>query len=79
MVLKEWKYDFHSFVNSAVYDAKFIILDEFVDKVLSKDFKGVNYITGSGMLQNTMQKIYKQRFEIIFTDQDMVEALSTQG
>jgi hypothetical protein len=79
LVLKEWKYDFHSFVNSAVYDAKFIILDEFVDKVLSKDFKGVNYITGSGMLQNTMQKIYKQRFEIIFTDQDMVEALSTQG
>ncbi len=75
LVLNEWKYDFHGFTDSSVYDVVVYVTDKLENKLISKNFSGVDDIPNSGIIPDSMQKIYKQRFENIFYDAEVMEAL----
>ncbi len=84
-VLNEWKYDFHSFADAAWYDVNIIVVDKFGKQILTKKFEGKDNVpdTASMVLlaptpisiANEMQAIYKQRFETMLSDSEVIEAL----
>ena len=75
IVLNEWKYDFHSFTDNSWYDIDIIITDGNGNKKLVKNFKGENDIPDNGLISNEMQLIYKQRFESVFSDPEVIKSL----
>lgn len=75
LVLNEWKYDFHAFTDSSVYDVVVYVTDNLGNKLIAKNFSGVNDIPNKGIISNSMQEIYKQRFEKILYDPEVMNAL----
>jgi len=75
-VLNEWKYDFHSFSDGSWYNFDLIVLDKKGKQLLVKNFSGDNDIPDNGLITNKMQLIYKARFEEVFQDPEVVNALS---
>ncbi|MCG3865233.1 MULTISPECIES: hypothetical protein [unclassified Photobacterium] len=74
-VLKEWKYDLHPLADNSWYDLDVMVIDKIGNKKLVKNFKGENDIPEELSIFNDMQIIYKQRFEQIFQDPDVRNAL----
>ncbi|PIW63141.1 hypothetical protein [Shewanella sp. CG12_big_fil_rev_8_21_14_0_65_47_15] len=74
-VLNEWKYDYHALSDNSWYNLDLMIIDENGNEKLVKNFTGENDIPG-GAIVNEMQLIYKQRFEAIFKDAEVIQALS---
>lgn len=74
-VLHEWKYDYHALSDNSWYNLDLMILDENGNQKLVKNFTGENDIPG-GAIVNEMQLIYKQRFEAIFKDPEVIQALN---
>ncbi len=78
IALHEWKYDYHPLMDSSWYDVNVTVLDRLGNKVISKNFEGEDDIPGFMDLGNEMQMIYKARFEKIFSDPSISEALLQQ-
>lgn len=74
-VLKEWKYDLHPLADNSWYDLDVMVIDKAGNKKLVKNFKGENDIPEDRGIINDMQIIYKQRFEQIFKDPAVRNAL----
>lgn len=72
--LSEWKYDHHTFVKSSTYDADIIVIDKQGNSLVQKKFTGKDDIP-SGAIANAMQQVYKARFEHIFDDAEIRQAL----
>lgn len=70
----EWKYDHHTFTKSAFYNADIIVLDKEGNTLVNKNFAGKDAIP-SGVIANAMQEVYKARFEAIFADNEVRQAL----
>ncbi|MCC4797339.1 hypothetical protein BCT30_06270 [Enterovibrio norvegicus] len=76
IVLKEWKYDYHSFSDNSWYDMDVVIVDELGNKKLAKRFVGEDDIPDfDDAIVNEMQLIYKARFEKVFQDESVRQAL----
>jgi hypothetical protein len=86
IILNEWKYDYHGFSDGSWYDINVIITGTSGKKLLIKNFKGDNDIPDTGTIimsasptaiSNELQKIYKQRFEQVFSNIKVIEALAS--
>lgn len=86
LILNEWKYDYHGFSDGSWYDINIIVVDKSGEKLLIKNFQGKNNIPDTGTIimsasptaiSNEMQKIYKQRFEQILSDAEVIKALTS--
>ncbi|ABI37140.1 conserved hypothetical protein [Shewanella sp. MR-4] len=74
-ILNEWKYDYHTLSDNSWYNLDLMIIDENGTEKLVKNFTGENDIP-EGVIVNEMQLIYKQRFEAIFKDAEVIQALN---
>jgi len=74
IALNEWKYDYHAFSDNSWYDVDVIVLGKNGEEKTKRSFKGENDV-GNGLISNEMQTIYKHRFESIFLDDAIQEAL----
>ena len=74
IALNEWKYDYHAFSDSSWYDVHVIVLGKDGEEKTKRSFKGENDV-GNGLISNEMQTIYKHRFESIFLDDSIQNAL----
>lgn len=74
IALNEWKYDYHAFSDSSWYDVDVIVLGKDGEEKTKRSFKGENDV-GNGLISNEMQTIYKHRFESIFLDDSIQNAL----
>ncbi|MGM0631216.1 MAG: hypothetical protein ACQESI_08625 [Pseudomonadota bacterium] len=74
IALNEWKYDYHAFSDSSWYDVDVVVLGTNGEEKTTRSFKGENDV-GNGLISNEMQTIYKHRFESIFLDDAIQEAL----
>lgn len=75
IALNEWKYDYHAFSDSSWYNVDVLVLDRNAKLKVEKNFRGENDV-GNGVISNEMQTIYKHRFEHIFLDSDIENALT---
>lgn len=74
ITLNEWKYDYHAFADNSWYDVDVTVMDSSANQKVAKSFKGENDV-GNGIISNEMQIIYKHRFEHIFLDSEIENAL----
>lgn len=75
IVLHEWKYDTHLFIDNSWFNVQILVVDETGKKNIVKRFAGQDDIPATLARYNEMQKIYKKRFETIFSDKDIRKAL----
>ncbi len=73
--LNEWKYDSHPFSDSSWYDMDVYVIDKNAEQLAYKKFSGEEDIPGSGIV-NEMLLLYKNRFEQVFSDPEIRNALS---
>lgn len=77
IVLNEWKYDYHAvFSDSSLYNIDVMVLDDTGSIIINKNFSGEEDIPNDDSIINDMLKLYKGRFEKVFSDQNIVDALS---
>ncbi|MFV0450136.1 MAG: hypothetical protein ACK5MF_17095 [Vibrio sp.] len=74
VLLHEWKYDYHPFSDNSWYDVDVIVNNKAGQKTVKKHYAGENDIPG-GTIMNEMMLIYKSRFEEIFSDPELIQAL----
>lgn len=73
VILKEWKYDYHTFVDSSWYDFDVLIKDQNGKELIRKNFAGEQDVPS--LTSNDLQLLYKARFELAFNDTEIQKYL----
>lgn len=73
IVLNEWKYDHHAFSDNSWYNFDLIIKDRTGATLINKNFNGEQDIPS--MHTNDLQLLYKERFELAFSDSEVQDLL----
>jgi len=66
IVLNEWKYDYHAFLDNSWYDFDVLIKDKDGKVLIKKNFVGEQDVPSLGV--NDIQLLYKVRFEQALSD-----------